>query len=398
MTTSETENQNRPDTPTLGAAIVGAGVIFRAHASAYKMLEPRVRLVGISDLQESRLANAAAQFFAPVCCTDYKELLGRDDIQIVSVCTPPAYHEQVVIDALEAGKFVICEKPLANNLASADRILEVAERHPRKLAVMYQNRYDPQFKKMTWLNNNGHLGTPLFGHCIRFSSLSGTSGAKGGWWGNWSNAGGGVVMTQFIHHLDQVCQLFGTPKRVSANLDCLFRDIESEDTFSATISFGDNTHVNCTATVAAQQYGYRLSMVGSEATVHIPWNLQTGNKGQAKRLSKMLNKQFPKPKLLDRNQKPFSLIRKVLQRLKFLTPLPNLHYHFIEECLDAIQNDREPPCPGIEGRQSLELCLAIYASGIEGRPINLPLGPEFKYYEGITAEDFKNRNLSHVTN
>ena len=93
--------------------------------------------------------------FHPVQPSDYRALLDRRDIDVVAVCTPPALHERIVVDALEAGKFVMCEKPLAHTLAAADRILAAARRHPGKLSTVFQFRYLPEVRRTRWLLGPG---------------------------------------------------------------------------------------------------------------------------------------------------------------------------------------------------------------------------------------------------
>lgn len=130
---------------------------------------------------------------------DYKALLARSDIDVIDICTPPFLHERMILDALNAGKHVVCEKPLAHTLESADRIIEAANQAPGKLAVVYQQRYLNAVRRMIHLRDSGQTGRLLFG---RFSRYSRTTGVE--WWGRWGTSGGGAVMTQFIHELDQI--------------------------------------------------------------------------------------------------------------------------------------------------------------------------------------------------
>ena len=115
---------------TVGIGIVGAGKIFEQHAAACNSLAGRARLVAIADINEAQLQKAAGKYSIPFAAADYRILLDRQDIDVITVCTPPVLHERVVVEALEAGKFVICEKPLAHTLESADRIIAVAKKYP----------------------------------------------------------------------------------------------------------------------------------------------------------------------------------------------------------------------------------------------------------------------------
>src|SRR5206468_1684287 len=151
-------------------------------------------------VDQAQLQKVTARYFIPYAYQDHRALLERDDVDVVTVCTPPVLHERVVVDALEAGKFVLCEKPLAHTLEAADRILAVARRWPGKLSTVYQFRYLPEVQRTLWLRDQGRLGRLMFGRfsrCARFETpaKAGKPGkVRTDWWGRWGTAGGGAVM------------------------------------------------------------------------------------------------------------------------------------------------------------------------------------------------------------
>src|ERR1051326_4258512 len=155
----------------VGIGIVGAGKIFEQHAIACNSLGSRARLVALSDIDEAQLQKAASKYSIPFTAADYRSLLDRREVDVITVCTPPVLHEQVVIAALESGKFVICEKPLALTLESADRIIATAKKYPGKLSTVYQFRYLPEVQRALWLRNHGRLGKLLFGRFHRFAKF-----------------------------------------------------------------------------------------------------------------------------------------------------------------------------------------------------------------------------------
>ena len=139
--------------------------------------------------------------------------------------------------ALDAGKYVFCEKPLAHSLASAARILEAEARHPGRLAVSHQLRYDSSVLRLLWLCRNGWIGEIQSALIERHSLIPHSDYGKSGWWGSWKVAGGGVLMTQLIHELDLLMLAMGRPLSVSAEMDTRYTDIESEDYVEATFRF-----------------------------------------------------------------------------------------------------------------------------------------------------------------
>src|SRR5262249_11512473 len=151
----------------------------------------------IADVDPAQLRTATTRYFIPYAFQDYRALIDRDDIDVVTVCTPPSMHERVVTDALEAGKFVLCEKPLAHTLETADRILAVARRFPGKLSTVFQFRYLPEVQRTLWLRDHGRLGRLIFGRFNRYArfetpakaSKPGKAAkpgkARAEWWGRW---------------------------------------------------------------------------------------------------------------------------------------------------------------------------------------------------------------------
>lgn len=369
-----------------GIGFIGAGIIFEDHAKAWWSLRDRVRCIGIAEIDDGRRIEATRKHFLPVDVGDYHELLRRDDVDIVSICTPPAVHEEMIVAALEAGKYVICEKPLAPTLAAIDRIIALTSRFPNRLSTVYQVRYSLEMQKLNWLKNQGHLGRLISGRLSRESPLPRNATRAAGWWGRWSVAGGGVVMTQFIHHLDQLVCIFGKPCSVEAKMGTECQPIESEDWFSATVTFEQGAVVTCAGTANAKRFDWRMGVEGESIDVTLPWSLKCPSQTKLKKVTKELNKAFP-------NQS--ALHRKVLRRLKRYATgkLPhsavNQHELQFVDVLDAIRTGGPLPVPPEEARKSVELCTAIYTAAITGDVVNLPIGSTSRFYEGVSVEDYR---------
>jgi predicted dehydrogenase len=376
---------------TLGAGIIGAGVIFSDHARAYTQLAPRVRLIGLADVDDVRARRSAQNFFVPVVTADYHELLSRDDVQIVSICTPPSLHEQMVIDALEAGKYVLCEKPLAHNLASADRIVEAAAKFPNRLSVVYQKRFTPDVQRTAWLAHAGHLGRLQFGRFTRVSQIPPQHRTGKSWWGSWDVAGGGALMTQCIHELDAQLLFFGPAKRVHATMATLASPIESEDTISATVEHQSGAIVSISG-AAGHSVTSRIQwdIMGPDAAVHYPWAINCTDRHKRAELQREATTRFSsgqkKPILPGKLDK---IVRLAKRKLGFgQRNVPTEHTPYVKAVLDAIDAGTPLPSPPEEARQSLELCVAIYTSAITGQPVDLPLGENARFYDGITSDDY----------
>jgi len=371
---------------TLGVGLIGAGRIFQDHVRALECLRDRATLVAVADAEPSQLRSATDRHFLPVASRDARELLARSDLDVVIVSTPPACHESIVVAALEAGKRVVCEKPLAHTLEAADRILEVADARPGRLSVVYQLRYLPEIQRLLWLRDHDRLGRLLFGHVHRTERAPGRAGASA-WWGRWATAGGGAAMTQFIHQLDLLLFVFGPAQEVSAAMTTHSEGLESEDTFAASVRFRSGAIAGCSCCTAARHSEFRFDVVAERASVHLPWRLDGADpEAQRDALAAHPDSERPASRSL-----PARALRKSLRVLGLRDapgPAPNRHVPYLAEVLDAARRDDPLPVGPHQARASLELCVALYTSALRGEPVSLPLPRSGGFYAGVHPEDY----------
>ena len=112
----------------LGVAIIGAGGISEAHAEGFQQFGDNVKVMAFTDIDIDRAKSRAEQYNAPIATVDYKELLDRDDIHIISICSPPFHHYETIINSLKAGKHVLCEKPIVFSLQQLDEIEKLVQK------------------------------------------------------------------------------------------------------------------------------------------------------------------------------------------------------------------------------------------------------------------------------
>ncbi|MFC7391616.1 Gfo/Idh/MocA family protein [Scopulibacillus cellulosilyticus] len=156
----------------LKAAVIGCGgIAFQKHLPALSKLKDKVNLAAFCDVVEERAENAAKEFGSEDAqvYSDYKELLKDDSIDVVHVCTPNISHSVITVDALEAGKHVMCEKPMAINSKEAKKMLDAAKRTGKKLTIGYQNRFRNDSIALHQACEAGDLGDVYFAkaHAIR---------------------------------------------------------------------------------------------------------------------------------------------------------------------------------------------------------------------------------------
>src|SRR5262245_19396921 len=147
--------------PIVRVGVLGAGVWARsAHLPGYKR-DPRCRIVGIADVEVDRARDAAGEFQIPFVTADARELIARGDVDAIDVCTPSHTHFELAWAALEAGKHVLCEKPVAYDFRDTLRAYDLACKNRLKTKVGLTFRYSPAMRYMRELIADGFVGAPF---------------------------------------------------------------------------------------------------------------------------------------------------------------------------------------------------------------------------------------------
>jgi len=374
--------------------IIGTGLIAKEHARAISMIRDNATLVAAADIDSQRLEDFGTSFQVPLRYQRAADLISCPEVDLVAITTPPADHEELAVAALENGKYVFCEKPIAQSLASAVGIAKAEARHPGRLAVSYQLRYEPSFRRLIWLCRNGWIGEIQSALIERHSWVPHANQGKGGWWGSWKIAGGGVLTTQLIHELDLLLLVMGRPVSVTASMDTRYTKIESEDYVEAAIQFENGATARCVASVNSGRVGGGFTVQGSNGTVGLPWHFAIGDRSLVPKAIAELDKALP-------NTRPHSSsllgrgARFVGQRLgvnarRALTP----HALLYQEIARNMESGKPLPIPSAEAMGSLEVCFAAYESALTGKEVSVPLGPTSSVYGGVLKGDYDNHRCS----
>jgi predicted dehydrogenase len=372
----------------MNVGIIGAGTIFDVHVQAYQEIGQEVRAVADVDLERAK--RVAQQYSIPLACTDWQDLIKRDDLDIIDVCTPPRFHKEIAVGALKAGKHVVCEKPLGPNLADVDEILQAEADSAGKLLVVHQLRYSIFYQRLKWLITAGHLGKIHFARVQRYDPPPAEL-VKQGTWGNWELAGGGVLMTKAIHQLDMLLGLLGKPRRVEALMGTFAVPIESEDHLTANIEFENGALANVSVSGQAYGgYGQHFDLFGSGGSCGQPWNLRLKNREQESTVLEELDRRFPIAAPPRSGWK--HLARRIGGKLGmdlFNVRQGNGHTPILREFVEALRDSRAMPVTGEDGRSTVELCTAIYASALSRQVVDLPLDASTCVYRGVTLDDYR---------
>ncbi|WP_010275086.1 Gfo/Idh/MocA family protein [Paenibacillus senegalensis] len=187
--------------------VIGAGSISGVHFESYHN-NPEVEIYAVCDLNEERAREKAEQYGATHVFTDYNELLALPEIDAVSVCTWNNGHAPISIAALDAGKHVLCEKPLCMTVEEALEVQEAVKRSGKVLQVGFVRRYGNNAKVLKEFIDQGDLGEIYYSKaaCIR------RLGNPGGWFSDKERSGGGPLIDIGVHVIDLAWYLMGKPK------------------------------------------------------------------------------------------------------------------------------------------------------------------------------------------
>jgi predicted dehydrogenase len=346
-------------TEPLRFALIGCGRISYRHAEILHGQIPEAKLVAVCDIVKDKAGKYAEKYKVPFY-TDYREMLEKEKIDVVSVLTESGNHARHVLDVLDYGKNVVVEKPMALKLSDADAMIEKAERKGLKLFVVKQNRYNYPVRKLRSAVEEGRFGKLVLGTVrVRWCRDQQYYDAAD-WRGTWA-MDGGVFTNQASHHIDLLEWMMGEVESVSAKSATRLVNIETEDTGVAILKFTSGALGVIEATTATRPKDLEgsISILGEKGSVEIA--------GFAVNEMKTWNFAEQRPDdssvLTEYKQNP-----------------PNVygfgHLEYLKDVVHSILQNKPAPVDGREGRKSIVLINALYESIETGRDIQLHFRPE----------------------
>jgi len=330
-------------------AVIGCGRVSSRHVESIADLH--ARLVATADVIEARAQRAASQARADAY-TDYRRVLDRADVQVVTLCTPSGMHARMAIEAMQAGKHVLVEKPMALSLADADAMIATARACNVRLGVVLQNRYNPPMQDVRRAVDEGKLGKLLLGNAtVRWFRPQ--EYYEDGWHGTQA-MDGGALMNQSIHHIDALQWLMGDAESVFAYTATLAHQMEAEDAGVATIRFKNGT----LGVVEGSTLTYPENLEGSVAIF--------GERGSVKIGGTALNR-----KVIWKIAGALEHEKELLTREQVDPPsvYGTSHRAVIADMIAAVNEQREPTTNGAQARKPVALVLAMYESARSGKPV-----------------------------
>ena len=266
------------DADTIRVGVIGTGFGASLHLSALREC-PGFATVAIASRRADRARAAAQDHNIPAHFSDYREMVRHPDIDAVIVATPPHLHHPMAIAALEHHKHVLCEKPMARNLAEAKDMLRIAERTTAIAMVNNQLRFLPARARVSELIREGYIGEPHAASVVvHRSSLNDPHERPWGWLMEAEKAGGMLGATG-AHYLDALRWWFGEVNAVAGAVSTMVRQrrlpdasamarVDADDNFAVLLRFANNAlgsvHVSATAGHEGEEH---ITLSGAEGTL-----------------------------------------------------------------------------------------------------------------------------------
>jgi len=336
--------------------IAGCGeVVARGHLPILRDM-PGIEVVGITDVSPQRLAEVGDLLGLDPAQrhSSHTGLIERAALDVLLVATPPSARHQIVVDAVDAGLFVLCEKPLATSIDEADRLLVALDERGGRVMMCHNYAFFPEFLWLSEMARSGIVGriTTVVLRALGANPWPGTAAFRPGWRDDPEMGGGGRFIDTGIHALYLLEDLLGAqPTEVSA--DTFFGPgAQVEDRCLARYRAGDAVGM---VEIGAGQGGITIEVVGTEGRAGLEYGVEVGD--------------FSCPPDRGYVVRDGQLVLSPAMRGRgMFTP------QFYDYVVDRVASGDDPEVHSARhGRRLLELIFAAYASGAQGRTIPLPL-------------------------
>jgi predicted dehydrogenase len=263
--------------------IIGTGFARKTQLPAFKACEG-ARIVSIASGHLENAESAAREFDIEHFTDDWREVVARDEVDLISIATPPATHLEMTLAALDAGKAVLCEKPMAKNAGESEAMTRRAQETGLLALIDHELRFLPGRRKMRELILKGEIGQIYHAKLLFRADSRADATRAWDWWSD-ERAGGGALGAIGSHGVDAFRWLLGTE---AAQVSCLLathvrqralretgemRPVTTDDEANLTLRFADNALMHdATGTISLSvvesgQAAHRLEIFGSQGAL-----------------------------------------------------------------------------------------------------------------------------------
>jgi len=344
----------------VGFGVIGVKGIGKNHVNSILSAEG-AELVAVADINEQE-GRSTASSCGVEWYRDYEKMLELKELDAVTICTPHFLHYPMVMRALESGKHVLVEKPMAVTVREADDMIERAGSKGLKIGVVFQYRTDPVNRQIKTMIETGELGR-IYRVCMEACYFRTQSYYNSdAWRGRWATEGGGVLINQAVHDLDLLQWFVGKPARLQGHVSTLYHSVEVEDIASAAILFENGAHGVLQASTVDAVETVRFEICGERGKI-----VKEGGRTSCARLGKPIKEYVAEKKVWGVQPET------EWTELKPEKEVEAGHGAAIKDFVQAILEDRDPLVNGEDGRASLEIANAIVLSSFDGGAVSFPL-------------------------
>lgn len=326
----------------LRVAVIGLG-IGRRHIQAYQGL-PSVKVVAIVDTDERALEETRQEFGIHFAFSDYDQVLARDDIDLVSICTPDRLHAEQALCALEAGKHVLCEKPMTTSLEDAALLVQKVKETGLTFMVGHNYRFVPQFGRLKQLVDSGALGDLFYGESSYVQDLYFMEKLGPDYW-RWKDPQD-FYLGGAIHNVDLLRWIVGEIEEVHCYSNHGMPFYPLDDNYVSNFRFADG------------RIGRLLLILGARLKAKFYVDLIAyGTEGSLKAVMQRGEVIQNMDKL--EGDKPVAI------------PVEGANSHAlgIAHFVECVREDKQPLVDVVEGAKAVAVCVAAIRSAQEGKPV-----------------------------
>ena len=334
----------------LGVGVLGVGEMGKRHAENLRQLVPEAALVGIADASPERARQVAEELELDNWYSSLDAMLQRRDLDAVLIATPDKFHAQAVEAAVRAGKDVLCEKPLALNLADARAALDAVAKAGRRLQVGFMRRYDPAYAAAMKRIEAGEIGVPIIFKSVGRDKEAGPIAAYE------SRINGMLFYTNTIHDFDLARWMMQDEVSVvHAYTTVSIRPEVAEfaDVVASVVNLKfDKGAIGNIESYAQAGYGYdvRTEIIGSKGSILVGTLYKTP--------VTFLAAQGSTQPIAD----------------YFLSTFADAYLAEIRDFVDTMLQDRSPRVGGEDGLKALAIAVAAENSHLQAQPAKVALG------------------------
>ena len=257
------------DSKSIAWGLIGAGDIARKRVAPALRDAPSSTLLAVSRARPELAAEFARAFGIPRPYADWRELIADRDVDAVYIATPVRVHAEQAVAAADAGKHVLCEKPMAMTVAECDRIIAACRGNGVALGVAYYRHFYPVIARIKAILASGELGDPVVAELDAFEQFRPPPDHPRTWLLNPAESGGGPMMDFGCHRLEILLNLFGAVRRVTSLVANVAFTRDVEDTAVAALQFERGTCTTVTVTHAAQEPRDTVSVFCTRGSMHV---------------------------------------------------------------------------------------------------------------------------------